>query len=377
MKRGFTLIELLIFISIFSIIIVAFITILVAMVNLQTAQSASAGVEQQGQFLIQQVQYYIESARLVDMAQDVAMGTLTVREFNLAQDPTSIMASSGTAYLQQGFGAAQQPLTAATVSVSNLSFTRHYNVGTSSDAFGTDSVSFSFTLSATSTNNKSYVQSFQSAAATFAPVGKIALVQQASGTYNNPSVTGFHASYPTNVELGDLLIAVVANTTSSPSLIVSDSIGNKWTQIASTSYPAYNSQLTFFDATTTANTADTVNVTSTPAVGYAVLSIYEYRGASSSAPFDASSSQLQPNTPYPSSGQANATSAVELIFGADQNPNSAEAPSPGTGFTLEASSTVAQHLFIEDMVQYVTGPVAAAWQYTGSPSSTAAVVTFR
>ena len=140
-----------------------------------------------------------------------------------------------------------------------------------------------------------------------------------------------------------------------------------------------NEKLTVFDALNAKNSSNTVTASFGPGAGYATLNIYEYRGASTSSSFDASSTQLQPDTQTPSSGSANATSAVELLFGVTYNGNTSEIPSAGTGFTLESSSTASVgNVYVEDSTQYVTGPVAATWQYSATtPSSTALIVTFK
>jgi type II secretory pathway pseudopilin PulG len=378
MKKAFTLIELLVFIGIFTTIIVSFITIFVALVNVQSDQSAVSEVNQESQFLLQQIQYYVESARLVDMVPDVATSTLVLREYGGFQDPTSITVIGGVVYLQQGVGGVLQPLTPPNkVLVPNLSFTRHYNVGTNSAAYGTDSVSFSFTMAATSTNNQAYSQTFQSSATVLAPVGKIAMIQQTNAANNNLSISPLTATYPSNNEKGDLLVAVVADTMSSAGISVSDSAGNVWNLIASNSYPAYNQQTMIFDAVNSINSSNTVTAAFGSSYAYATLNIYEYRGASTSSSFDASSTQLQPDTQTPSSGFANATSSVELLFGVTYNGNTVEIPAAGIGFILESSSTVSD-IFTEDAVQYVTTPVAAPWQYSATtPSSSALIVTFK
>jgi type II secretory pathway pseudopilin PulG len=376
MKKAFTLLEIVIFLAIFSIIIVAFLVIFVSLVNLQSNQSAVAEVNQESQFLLNQIQYNVASARLIDMTLDSAAGMLTLREFASSLDPTYITLSGGVAYLQQGSGSQLQSLTSNKVVVSNLLFTRHFNLNGSSTPFGTDSVSFSFTMSATSTNNQAYSQTFRSSATVLVPVGKIAMVQQANVASSTPSVSSLAATYTTANDTSSLLIAVVANTTSSATTTLADSAGNTWNIIASTSYPAYNTKLTVWDALNAKNSFNTVTASFGPGAGYATLYIYEYRGASTSSSFDASSTQLQPNTQTPSSGSANATSAVELLFGATYN-GAALVPSSGAGFTLETSSTVS-YAFVEDSTQYVTGPVAASWQYSGStPSSSALIVTFK
>ena len=377
MKKAFTLIELLVVTAIFSFVVISLIVMLVSFLNVQSSESVAIEVGTQSQFLLQQIQYYVSSARLVDMAQDVATGTLTVREYSPVQDPTSIMASNGVVYLQQGVGGAWQALTSNIVFISNLSFTRHYNINSSSSAYGTDSVSFSFTMSASSTNNGQYARQFQSSDAVFAPVGKIALIQQTSTVSNNPSVTTLAATYPTNNKTSSLLIAVVAYTTPT-NVGIADSAGNTWVKVLDSTYATYFARIAIFSAMNAKNSSNTVTATFSGPIyaSYATLFLYEYRGASTSSSFDASSTQLQPNNSSPSSGFANPTSSVELVFGATYNGNTAEIPSAGSGFTLEASSTVS-HAFVEDSTQYITGPVAATWQYTGSPSSSAVVVTFK
>ncbi len=388
MRKGFTLIELLVFLAIFSIIIVAFITILITMLSIQTNESAVAEVEQQGQFLSQQIQYYVSGARLVDMNPDSAAGEVMLREFSSAQDPTmiavegrimnrsSIAATSGIMILQQGVNGISQVLSSNKTTVSNVSFTRHYNLNSNSAAFGTDSVSYTYTVSATSTNGSQYSQTFQSSVAVLNPVPKIAMIQQTGATSNSPSVSTLAATYPTSNETSSLLIAVVANKSSTASIAVSDSASNTWNKIASVPYAAYNEELNVFDAVNATNSSNTVTASFGSGAGYASLFVYEYRGASASSSFDASSSQLQPGTQTPSSGLANPTSSVELVFGVTYNALTGEIPSAGSGFTAETSSTVS-HVFVEDSTQYITGPVAASWQYSGTPDSSALVVTFR
>jgi competence protein ComGC len=376
MRKAFTLIELLIFIAIFSMVVVAFISILVVMLRLETSQTASTEVNQQGQFLVQQIQYYVSSARFVDMTQDVATTTLVLRENSFSTNPTEITFSSGNLYLQQGNLGSLQALNSSRVTISNVSFTRHYNISTTSVAFGSDSVSYAFTVSATSTNNQLYSQTFQSSVAVLAPVPKIVLLQQAKGESNTASVSTVGATYPTANESSSLLLALVTNTTTTASITVTDSASNTWTQVASIAYPAYNKNMALFAAVNAKNSANTVTATFGSGAGYASLYIYEYRGASTSSSFDASSSQIQSNTTTPSSGNANATSAVELLFGANYNAATTETPSAGIGFTLETYSTVA-YVATEDMDEYVTGPVSAPWQYIGSTSSSALIATFK
>jgi streptogramin lyase/type II secretory pathway pseudopilin PulG len=146
MKKGFSIIELLIYTAVFSIVVITFITVFVVIIRIQNSQSASAEVETQSQYVLQQMQYNIEQASLIDMPLDTPSTTLTLRMSSSSTDPTQITLSGGTLYLQQTASGDPQALTSGQVIVSNLSFTRHdYNNAN-------DSVNISFTISYNTAN---------------------------------------------------------------------------------------------------------------------------------------------------------------------------------------------------------------------------------
>ena len=384
-RAGFSIMDLLISIAIFAIISVAFVTIFVSVVNIQTYEGCQADATQQGQFLLQQIGYYTNNARLIDMTSDQATSTVTLRETSSAQDPTTIGLSpngtSFTPYITQGSGGAIQFLTSLRSSISNFTAARHFNIA-SSAAYGTDSLSGSFLVVESKSNvsggAQCYSQAYQFSASVLKPVPKIALVQQTNTSSSNPSVSSLQVSYPSNNESGDLLIAVTANTTTTSVVSVSDTLGNGWSKIGSISYAAYNEELNVFAAPNAKNGTNTVTASFAPAGGFASLFTYEYRGAATSSSLTASSTQLNPSTQNPSSGSAAPpTSTVELLFGVGYNGLTAEVPAAGQGYTLETTSSLT-HAFVEDMNQYVTGPVAASWIYTNTtPDSSALIVTFR
>jgi hypothetical protein len=304
-----------------------------------------------------------------------------VRVYNRALNASEIQALyNQTVYLQQTNSGVLQPLTSNKVTVSNLSFTHHYNLNNSSTAYGFDSVSYSFTMAANNSNaTQFYSQTFRSSVMVAAPVPKIALVQRAV-TSTGSGVTALKLPFPENNVSGNLLVAVVANTTSSASVTLADTAGNHWALAASATYAAYNEKLSIFYATSSINSSNTVTASFGIAVGNPSLFLYEYRGASTSTPFDAFSSQTQTNTTAMSSGSASPTSTVELLFSVLYCNPSTGSVNAGTGFTLEASSSVSS-AFVEDQDVYVTGPVSANWSYAGtSPPTTSSSVllaTFR
>jgi type II secretory pathway component PulJ len=147
-KSGFTLVELLIFLGMFAVISIAFISVLVAVTRVQVRQASAVEVGEQSQFLLQKLQYYIEGSSLVDIPQDTATSTLKLYTGVNAQDPTYIFlsTSTGIVYLQQTATGTPQALTSNRVTVSNLTFTRRAN------APAHDAVNIAFTLTYNTSN---------------------------------------------------------------------------------------------------------------------------------------------------------------------------------------------------------------------------------
>src|SRR5581483_996818 len=159
MRKAFTLIELLVYTAIFSLVIVAFISIFVASVRVESNESSTAEVETQSQFLLKQIQYYVQQSSLVDMPQDTATTTLKLRMANPSLDPTYIKLTNGALLIQQGTGALQA-LSSNQVIVSNLVFTRHANPP------GHDTVSVTMTVAYNTGNiQRAFSQALQTSIA--------------------------------------------------------------------------------------------------------------------------------------------------------------------------------------------------------------------
>ncbi len=144
-RGAFSLLEMLIFVAIFSVAIVVFISILVSFTRIQTRQSSQAEVNQQAQVLIQSLQYYVEHASVIDMTIDSVTSTLKLRMAS-STDPTTVTLTNGTVYLSQG-GGATQALTSNKVLVTALNFTNRKNPS----GHNAIAVSFSIKYNATST----------------------------------------------------------------------------------------------------------------------------------------------------------------------------------------------------------------------------------
>lgn len=156
-RAGFTLVEVLLSIGIFTLVVVAFGGIFVAITNVGTQQSSSSAVNQESQALLQRIQYFVGTASLVNMPTSTPTSTLQLFMASSSANPTYITLASGTVYLQQSTSSPLVPLTSKRVTVSNLLFTRQANPP------GHDVVNVSFTLAYnTPTVAQSFSQLFQS-----------------------------------------------------------------------------------------------------------------------------------------------------------------------------------------------------------------------
>ncbi|MBI2623584.1 MAG: hypothetical protein HYW65_03350 [Candidatus Liptonbacteria bacterium] len=139
-RAGFTIFELIVFAGILTLIIVAFITILVSVTRVHVRQSAAAEVNQQSQFVLQTIQYRVEQASVIELDENAATSTLKLRMAASSSDPTYIYLSANVIYLRETDGGAAQPLTSNKVTVTDLTFTKRAHQR------APDSVSVGFTI---------------------------------------------------------------------------------------------------------------------------------------------------------------------------------------------------------------------------------------
>jgi prepilin-type N-terminal cleavage/methylation domain-containing protein len=144
-RRGFTLLEVLIATGIFTVAIVGFLSVFLTTTRVNVEQGAQNEVSQQAQFLLQQVQYYVERSSVIELAADNTTTTLKLRMSASAEDPTLIYASGTTVYLRQA-GGTPVALTTSKVNVSGLIFTKRGNPPAH------DAVSVVFSMAYSSTN---------------------------------------------------------------------------------------------------------------------------------------------------------------------------------------------------------------------------------
>ena len=185
-NKGFTLIELAIYAAMFAVASVAFIAILVSITKVQVRQSAVAEVNQQSQFLLQNIQRYVESSSMVEMAQDSVTSTLRLRMSSSTFDPTLIYLSGGTIYLQEA-GGAPQALTSGKVNITDMSFIKRSN------SRGKDSVNISFTMEYDAPNTQ---QRFSQAL-------NISVARVSAATFDSDILPATNDAYKLGVMAGD------------------------------------------------------------------------------------------------------------------------------------------------------------------------------
>lgn len=164
-RSAFTLLELVLFTAIFSVIIIAFISVLVSITSTQVRQTAVTEVNQQSQFVLQALQFYVQRSSLIEEGSDIATTSVKLRMpasvlgSPSSEDPTLIFASGTQVFSKVGSNA-PQALTSNRVLVSGFILKKHHNPG------GKDTLSASFTISYNTENSQQkFTQSLSSAVA--------------------------------------------------------------------------------------------------------------------------------------------------------------------------------------------------------------------
>lgn len=156
---GFSLIEILIYTALIGIAGSFLSGTLVSILKLQNQQDASAQVNQQINFVLQNVQKAVRDSSLIDMEGNTTSSTLTLRMADSALDPTLIYLSGTTIYLKKG-AADPLALTTTDVNADQLQFIKV------SSSPGHDSVTVTISVSYNTQNSqKSFSKTITSAVA--------------------------------------------------------------------------------------------------------------------------------------------------------------------------------------------------------------------
>jgi type II secretory pathway pseudopilin PulG len=184
-KNGFTLLEIVIFVGMFSLVVVAFMSIFVSVSQVTLRQTSASEVASQSQFLLQTIQYYVERSNNIEMPADTATTTLRLRMPSNVEDPTTIQLS-GTSVTIQSSSTPAKVLTSSKVNITNLQFTKRLN------AYGHDSVAVTFTAEYNSVNiRQKFVEAFNTSIARVSAASFDAdVIASSSNIYNLGATSG-------------------------------------------------------------------------------------------------------------------------------------------------------------------------------------------
>ena len=124
LNKGFTLIELLIYITIFTIILTAFMAVFLQVLRIQSRQAAATEVINQSQFLMQRIQQLVRESNGINMTAGVSTSTLTLTFANSSLNPTVVRLDNAVIKLRQGIGT-ELDLSSSKVFIDELRFTKY------------------------------------------------------------------------------------------------------------------------------------------------------------------------------------------------------------------------------------------------------------
>ncbi|HVN26348.1 MAG TPA: hypothetical protein VMT99_01690 [Candidatus Paceibacterota bacterium] len=388
-RTGFSLIDVLISIAIFAVVSVAFVSIYVTVVQVQSYDLCESRAVQQGQFVLQQLEYYIGNARSIYVdgnfnGWDAGTSKLSLVPADQSFYPTTIGGNGtiGNFTLQQGTSSASSLIDSQTQVVGGIGgqyvFLPHWNISSSS-AYGSESVSTNFTLneysSSQNTSTPCYSQTFQASIPVLAPVPAISLMH-ATATFDN-------INFPQSISMINLvhskeLVLVLVETNPSSSVItVTSTLGGTYANIATIKSKDDNTVMGLFQSSLSQTGTDTIHVYMSPG-GYYEFYAFDYlytSGFPSSSPsLVATNTLLNSSTNWISAGGVSSSPAAsELVFGADTCGICAYAVSPGPGFASEGAITD-YAVIAEDKNEYVTGPIDAPFYYGNSTVTSSALM---
>ncbi len=205
----------------------------------------------------------------------------------------------------------------------------------------------------------------------------IQLVQ--SSAVEGSGVGSVSASFGGNNRAGNLILAFVRMSTTTQTVIVSDSMGNVYTEaVAQASQTADGHQVHIFYAKNIVGGANRVTANFSSSNNRPWLAIYEYSGLSTTNPLD-QTAHAQASSSVANSGMTSTTSsAKELVFAAAGLPGTySGAVTAGTGYIMQRQDTGSSRAATASAIVSSTGSYAAIFALDASVNWTAVVATFR
>jgi subtilisin family serine protease len=205
------------------------------------------------------------------------------------------------------------------------------------------------------------------ATASVPPQNPITLIQKASRTSTNGS--SLTATFPTNLTPGSVIVAAITSYPKPPAAnAVTDTLGNVYTVIGSTSRTSGGAYTGLYYAKNNATAADTLTYRVTSSGNQLSIVITEFTGVNLSNPIDAAAGSTGSSS-SPTSGNMTPSAAGDLVIGAGTHDNTT-VTTPGAGFTMAAiateDSSTHQPLAMEYRTLATTSPAAAPFSLAGA-----------
>jgi hypothetical protein len=229
-----------------------------------------------------------------------------------------------------------------------------------------------FTVQVTDHNSKTATQALSITVNAFAAPAR---VQAAS--VEGSSVASVSVAFPASNTAGDLIVAFVRASTT-PSITLSDTAGNTYTQAVTQAQTTDGHQIAIFYAANIQGSGgiNTVTATFSASNNHPFLAIYEYSGVST---LDKTAA-AQGTTAAASSGATATTTATnELVFAGLGLPSSSTTTvTAGASFTLEQQDTRSggSRAASEDQLVTATGAYAGSFTLSAADNWSAVVATF-
>ncbi len=162
----------------------------------------------------------------------------------------------------------------------------------------------------------------------------IALVQ--SNAVEGSGVGSLSIAFPSSNSAGNLIVAFVRMSTTAQTVQVTDSLGNVYTEAVSQAQTTDGHQIHLFYARNVAGGANTVAASFSGTNNHPWMSVFEYRGLSTTAPLDRVNKSQGSGTAVTTGATPTTSAANELIFvGAGFANDYAGTVSPGAGYSLQ------------------------------------------
>ena len=232
------------------------------------------------------------------------------------------------------------------------------------------------TYTLTATNAAGVVRASVTVNVTNGTTGSIKQIQ--ANDNQGSSVTSVSAPFPSANTAGNMILAFVRASTTTQTVMVTDSVGNSYTHAVAQNQTADGHQIHFFYANNIKPGNNTVTATFSATNNHPYIAVYEYSGLNTSSPLDQIAS-AQGSSASPSCGPTpRSTSANELaISGLGMANNFTGTVTAGPGWTILKQNTSTSRAANESENLSINGTVTAPFALSVTTKWSCILATFK